>query len=113
MSLTKAIRRVDVVGAGVIGASWVSHYLSRGFDVWQRDYANGPTTFPVSYIGSNNIEGSRIGCQALSDGMNGTGNYSLSTTSVSELVSLILGAAEARVDSEDQRYGCAAEVGIP
>jgi len=77
------------------------------------DYANGPTTFPVSYIGSNNIEGSRIGCQALSDGMNGTGNYSLSTTSVSELVSLILGAAEARVDSEDQRYGCAAEVGIP
>ena len=77
------------------------------------DYANGPITFLVSYIGSNNIEGSRIGCQALSDGMNGTGNYSLSTTSVSELVSLILGAAEARVDSEDQRYGCVAEVGIP
>ncbi len=77
------------------------------------DYANGPITFPVSYTGSNNIEGSPIGCQALSEGVNGTGNYSRSTTSVSELVSLILGATEARVDSEDQRYGCAAEVGIP
>jgi hypothetical protein len=61
------------------------------------DYANGPITFPVSCIGSNHIEGSRIGCQALSDGMIGTGNYSLSTRSVSELVSLILGAAEARI----------------
>jgi ribose transport system substrate-binding protein len=35
------------------------------------DYANGPITFPVSYIGSNNIEGGRIGCQALIDGTRG------------------------------------------
>jgi 3-hydroxyacyl-CoA dehydrogenase len=39
MSLTKAIRRVAVVGTGVIGASWATHYLSRGFDVVATDPA--------------------------------------------------------------------------
>jgi 3-hydroxyacyl-CoA dehydrogenase len=39
MSLTKAIRRVAVVGTGVIGASWVTYYLSRGFEVVATDPA--------------------------------------------------------------------------
>ena len=33
MSLNKPIRRIAVVGTGVIGASWATYYLSRGFDV--------------------------------------------------------------------------------
>ena len=33
MSLNKPIRRIAVVGTGVIGASWAAYYLSRGFDV--------------------------------------------------------------------------------
>jgi 3-hydroxyacyl-CoA dehydrogenase len=33
MSASKAINRIAVVGAGVIGASWSAYYLSRGFDV--------------------------------------------------------------------------------
>ena len=33
MSVNKPIRRVAVVGTGVIGASWAAFYLSRGFDV--------------------------------------------------------------------------------
>jgi len=39
MSLSKPIRRVAVVGAGVIGASWATHYLARGFDVVATDPA--------------------------------------------------------------------------
>ena len=33
MSYNKPIRRIAVVGTGVIGASWAAQYLARGFDV--------------------------------------------------------------------------------
>jgi 3-hydroxyacyl-CoA dehydrogenase len=33
MSYNKPIRRIAIVGAGVIGASWAAEYLARGFDV--------------------------------------------------------------------------------
>src|SRR6516162_3266626 len=33
MSSEKPIRRIAIVGTGVIGASWSAYYLSRGFDV--------------------------------------------------------------------------------
>jgi 3-hydroxyacyl-CoA dehydrogenase len=33
MSSEKPIRRIAIVGTGVIGASWAAYYLSRGFDV--------------------------------------------------------------------------------
>src|SRR6516162_8590225 len=33
MSVNKPIRRIAVVGTGVIGASWSAYYLSRGLDV--------------------------------------------------------------------------------
>src|ERR1700760_4541593 len=33
MSYNKPIRRIGIVGAGVIGASWAAEYLARGFDV--------------------------------------------------------------------------------
>ena len=39
MSFTKVIRRVAIVGTGVTGASWATHYLSRGFDVVATDPA--------------------------------------------------------------------------
>jgi 3-hydroxyacyl-CoA dehydrogenase len=35
----KPIRRIAVVGTGVIGASWAAYYLSRGFDVVATDPA--------------------------------------------------------------------------
>jgi ribose transport system substrate-binding protein len=37
------------------------------------DYANGPVTFPVSYIGSDNVLGGYLGCQALAEAMGGAG----------------------------------------
>ena len=39
MSSYKPIRRIAVVGTGVIGASWAAYYLSRGFDVVATDPA--------------------------------------------------------------------------
>ena len=37
MSSNKPIRRIAVVGTGVIGASWAAQYLARGFDVIATD----------------------------------------------------------------------------
>jgi 3-hydroxyacyl-CoA dehydrogenase len=37
MSSKKAIRRIAIVGTGVIGASWAAEFLARGFDVSATD----------------------------------------------------------------------------
>ncbi|MDB5319639.1 MAG: 3-hydroxyacyl-CoA dehydrogenase, partial [Phycisphaerales bacterium] len=39
MSLNRPIRRIAIVGTGVIGASWAAYYLARGFDVVATDPA--------------------------------------------------------------------------
>jgi ribose transport system substrate-binding protein len=63
-SMIQPLQRANDAGVKVIS---LDTYIGNG------DYGNGPVTFPVSYIGSDNIEGGRIGCQALIDGMNGNG----------------------------------------
>lgn len=40
MSFAKPIRRIAIVGTGVIGASWAAQYLARGFDVIATDPAS-------------------------------------------------------------------------
>jgi carnitine 3-dehydrogenase len=37
MSENQTVRRIAIVGTGVIGASWAAYYLSRGFDVVATD----------------------------------------------------------------------------
>jgi 3-hydroxyacyl-CoA dehydrogenase len=39
MSFKKPIRRITIVGTGVIGASWAAQFLARGFDVVATDPA--------------------------------------------------------------------------
>src|ERR1700747_1002734 len=39
MTYSKPIRRIAIVGTGVIGASWAAEYLARGFDVVATDPA--------------------------------------------------------------------------
>ena len=39
MNFNKPIRRIAIVGTGVIGASWAAQYLARGFDVVATDPA--------------------------------------------------------------------------
>jgi ribose transport system substrate-binding protein len=44
------------------------------------DYVNGPVTFPLSYIGSDNKEGGRIACQAIADAIGGKGKVYIQNT---------------------------------
>jgi len=37
MSVNQSVRRIAIVGTGVIGASWAAYYLARGFDVIATD----------------------------------------------------------------------------
>jgi 3-hydroxyacyl-CoA dehydrogenase len=39
MSINKPIRRVAIIGTGVIGASWTSLFLARGLQVVATDVA--------------------------------------------------------------------------
>src|SRR4051812_23944205 len=39
MSPTRPVRRIAIIGTGVIGASWAAEYLARGFDVIATDPA--------------------------------------------------------------------------
>jgi 3-hydroxyacyl-CoA dehydrogenase len=39
MALDKAVRRIAIVGTGVIGASWAAEFLAKGFDVIATDPA--------------------------------------------------------------------------
>lgn len=46
------------------------------------DYVNGPVTFPISYIGSDNAEGGRIAARALGDVLGGNGKVYVQNTNV-------------------------------
>ena len=66
MSLTSGeIRKIGVVGCGVIGASWAAYFLARGFDVAATDPADGAEQKLRSLIDQNWTLLSRIG---LADG---------------------------------------------
>ncbi len=46
------------------------------------DYVNGPVTFPISYIGSDNVEGGRIAAEALAEVLGGEGLVYVQNTNV-------------------------------
>jgi ribose transport system substrate-binding protein len=46
------------------------------------DYVNGPVTFPISYIGSDNVEGGRIAARALAEVLGGAGKVYVQNTNV-------------------------------
>src|SRR6201995_1334806 len=50
MSYNKPIRRIAIVGTGVIGASWAAQYLARGFDVIATDPASNAEANLRKYI---------------------------------------------------------------
>ncbi len=37
MSASQSVRKIAIVGTGVIGASWAAYYLAHGFDVVATD----------------------------------------------------------------------------
>jgi 3-hydroxyacyl-CoA dehydrogenase len=50
MPFDKPIRRIAIVGTGVIGASWAAQYLARGFDVVATDPAPNAEANLLKYI---------------------------------------------------------------
>jgi ribose transport system substrate-binding protein len=44
------------------------------------DYANGPVKFPISYIGSDNVEGGRISARGLAASIGGEGTVYINST---------------------------------
>ena len=44
------------------------------------DYAGGPVTFPISYIGSDNVEGGRISARGLAEAIGGKGTVYINST---------------------------------
>jgi ribose transport system substrate-binding protein len=44
------------------------------------DYENGPVTFPISYIGSDNVEGGRISARGLAKAIGGKGKVYINST---------------------------------
>ncbi|MGH6919661.1 MAG: ABC transporter substrate-binding protein [Geminicoccaceae bacterium] len=44
------------------------------------DYVDGPVTFPISYIGSDNVEGGRISARGLAEAIGGKGSVYINST---------------------------------
>lgn len=52
MNPRRSVRRVAIVGAGTIGASWATHYLARGLEVIATDPAPGAREALDAYVES-------------------------------------------------------------
>src|SRR5260370_9809312 len=52
MALNKPVRRIAIVGTGVIGASWAAEFLAHGFDVVATDPAPNAEQNLREYIDS-------------------------------------------------------------
>src|SRR3984893_3823964 len=64
MSYNKPIKRIAIVGTGVIGASWAAYYLSRGFDVVATDPGPNAETALRQYVEDAWSALTRIGLSA-------------------------------------------------
>jgi 3-hydroxyacyl-CoA dehydrogenase len=65
MSYAKPIRRIAVVGTGLIGSGWVAHYLAQGFDVVASDPAPHAESALRKFVDDTWVLLSRVG---LADG---------------------------------------------
>jgi ribose transport system substrate-binding protein len=63
-AMVEPMRRAHEAGIRVIS---VDTFVGDG------DYVDGPVTFPLSYIGSDNVLGGKIACDALIEDMGGSG----------------------------------------
>jgi ribose transport system substrate-binding protein len=66
------------------------------------DYANGPVTFPISYIGSDNVEGGRISAEGLAKAIGGKGTVYINSTNPN--VSSVEGREQGFKDEMAKKY---------
>ena len=69
-AMVEPMRRAHEAGIQVIS---VDTFVGDG------DYVDGPVTFPLSYIGSDNVLGGKIACEALIEDMGGEGQIYIQT----------------------------------
>lgn len=74
------------------------------------DYVNGPVTFPISYIGSDNIEGGRIAARGLAEAIGGEGKVYINSTNPN--VSSVEGRAIGFNEVMDNEYPDIEVVGL-
>lgn len=74
------------------------------------DYGTGPVTFPLSYIGSDNVEGGRISARGLAEAIGGSGRVYINSTNPN--VSSVEGRAIGFNDVMDNEYPDIEVVGI-
>ena len=87
-----------------IGVITVDTYLGDG------DYVNGPVTFPISYIGSDNVEGGRIAARGLAEAIGGSGKVYINSTNPN--VSSVEGRAIGFQEVMDNEYPNIEVVGL-
>ena len=68
-ALVEPMKRAYDVGIPIIS---VDTFIGDG------DYENGPVTFPLSYVGSNNVQGGQIACEAIIESIGGEGKIYIS-----------------------------------
>jgi ribose transport system substrate-binding protein len=74
------------------------------------DYAKGPVTFPLSYIGSDNVEGGRISARGLAKAIGGKGKVYINSTNPN--VSSVEGRAVGFQEVMDNEYPDIEVVGL-
>lgn len=74
------------------------------------DYVNGPVTFPISYIGSDNVEGGRIAARGLAEAIGGSGKVYINSTNPN--VSSVEGRAIGFNEVMDNEYPDIEVVGL-
>ena len=74
------------------------------------DYVNGPVKFPISYIGSDNIEGGRIAARGLAEAIGGKGKVYINSTNPN--VSSVEGRAIGFNEVMDNEYPDIEVVGL-
>jgi ribose transport system substrate-binding protein len=74
------------------------------------DYVNGPVTFPISYIGSDNVEGGRIAARGLAESIGGSGKVYINSTNPN--VSSVEGRAVGFNEVMDNEYPDIEVVGL-
>jgi ribose transport system substrate-binding protein len=87
-----------------IGVITVDTFLGDG------DYVNGPVTFPISYIGSDNVEGGRISARGLAEAIGGSGKVYINSTNPN--VSSVEGRAVGFNEVMDNEYPDIEVVGL-
>jgi ribose transport system substrate-binding protein len=111
-AMVEPMRRAHEAGIEVIS---VDTFVGDG------DYVDGPVTFPLSYIGSDNVLGGKIACEALIEDMGGEGKIyiqnvkpGISTTDqreqgCREAIEAVEGVELVGVDYNDDSSAIAAE----